>query len=172
MNRWLWAERGVLVDRSNISKMLKRENWSKQSVRLISVNRSEDLLDDYRRTMMDYTADQLVFLDESIFNERTGWRHRAYGPIGAENRYAAGIDRGKSWSVLPAYSLRYGYLDCTGIKKGYNNTEDLLEWIETRHIPAVNRQFEGRAMCIILDNCSTYCDDRILDAIRRAGHTV
>jgi transposase len=34
--------------------------------------------------MKKYAADDLVFLDEAIFNEKTGWRHRGYGPQGGK----------------------------------------------------------------------------------------
>lgn len=48
------------------------------------MDRSETLrrayLDDIRR----FVAEDLIFLDESIFNEETGWRHHAYAPIGDE----------------------------------------------------------------------------------------
>ena len=28
------------------------------------------------------TAEQSIFVDETLFNETTGWRHYAYAPIG------------------------------------------------------------------------------------------
>jgi hypothetical protein len=34
--------------------------------------------------MLQFAANDLVFLDESIFNEKTGWRFQAYAPIGDE----------------------------------------------------------------------------------------
>ena len=46
---------------------------------------SEVLCQAYRCEMTTcFTAKQLVFLDESIFNEKTGWRNFAYAPIGEE----------------------------------------------------------------------------------------
>jgi len=45
--------------------------------------------------MLQFTADDLVFLDESIFNEKTGWRFRAYALIGDEARYEADVQRGR-----------------------------------------------------------------------------
>src|SRR6266480_212487 len=109
----------VRVSQSSISRLLKKENWNRKAMRLISLSRSEDLRDAYREQIRQFTADELVFIDESIFSEKTGWRHRAYGPLGEEARYSADIRRGKSWSILPAYTLRYGYLDCVGIRESY-----------------------------------------------------
>jgi hypothetical protein len=71
--------------------------------------------------MRRYTAEDLVFLDESIFNEKTGWRHYAYALIGYEARYTQEIKRGDTYAILPAYTVNYGYLPCTSIKKGYYN---------------------------------------------------
>ncbi len=34
--------------------------------------------------MSQFAAENLIFLDESIFNEKTGWRYQAYAPIGEE----------------------------------------------------------------------------------------
>jgi len=67
--------------------------------------------------MLHLTAEQLVFVDESLFNESTGWRHRVYAPVGRLARYHASRRRGHSWGVLPAYIVD-GYLPCTAIKEG------------------------------------------------------
>jgi hypothetical protein len=39
--------------------------------------------------MSNFEDRDLVFLDESIFNEMTGWRHRTYAPISHEAHYLA-----------------------------------------------------------------------------------
>jgi hypothetical protein len=151
--------------------MLKKEGWSRKTLRVISLGRCEDLRDDYRRVMAQYNAEDLVFIDESIFNEKTGWRHHAYGPIGEENRWVGDAARGKSWSILPAYT-HTSYLDCTGIKEGYYNLDAMLEWIETQLLPAINCQMGGRAVCIVLDNCSVHYNRIVSNTIQRAGHSL
>ena len=35
---------------------------------------------------------------ESIFNEKTGWRHRAYAPVGHEARHVANVRRGDTYA--------------------------------------------------------------------------
>ena len=67
-----------------------------------------------------YETEQLVFLDESIFNEKTGWRYHTYAPVSHPARYTQDIARGDTYAILPAYTVN-GYLPCTGIKKGYFN---------------------------------------------------
>jgi hypothetical protein len=91
---WLWCERGMLVNKSTISQMLKRQKWTWKKLQQISLDRSEDLRQGWREEMRQYVAEDLVFFDESIFNEKTGWRYQAYGPIGQNIRYPANTQRG------------------------------------------------------------------------------
>ncbi|KAH0541808.1 hypothetical protein FGG08_003763 [Glutinoglossum americanum] len=93
---WLWCERGVLANRSIISRMLKRRKWTQKELRRISLGLSEDLRRGWREEMRQYVAEDLVFFDESIFDEKTGWRYRAYGPIGQDTRYPANTQRGRT----------------------------------------------------------------------------
>ena len=78
--------------------------------------------------MRCYAANDLVFLDESIFKEKTGWRHHVYAPVGDAARYTQDISRGDTWAILPAYTIN-GYLPCTQIRQGYFNKEDFLDYL-------------------------------------------
>ena len=44
--------------------------------------------------MQDVTAEQLVFIDESLFKAQTGWRYLAYSPIGQAARWEDDMRRG------------------------------------------------------------------------------
>ena len=44
--------------------------------------------------MKQFAVEGLVFLDEPIFNEKTGWQYRAYGLIGQDICYPTNIQRG------------------------------------------------------------------------------
>jgi len=59
-----------------------------------SSSRNKELRELYRSNIRRFSADDLVFLDESIFNEKTGWRHHAYAPISHKARWAQDIRRG------------------------------------------------------------------------------
>lgn len=87
---------------------------------------------------MSWTADQLVFIDESLFNEATGWRHYTYALVGQPCRYYASRRRGHSWSVLPAYTVD-GYLPCTAIKEGWFNVEGSIAGWPTNYCLAAVR---------------------------------
>ena len=69
---WLWCEREVLVHRSTVVWALKRRKRTQRELRRISLARSNDLRRQWREEMYRYVAQDLVFLDESIFNEKTG----------------------------------------------------------------------------------------------------
>src|SRR6267378_1433622 len=140
-----------------------------KEVRRISLTQSREARRRYREEISRFPADDLVFLDESIFNEKTGWRHMAYAPIGHEARYSASVRRGKTWSILAAMTLE-GWLDCTGIKEGYYNRENLCSWLKESLLPALDRVY-GRPIVIILDNCSTHIDDEVREIVQTAGHT-
>ena len=75
---------------------------------------------------------------------------------GISARYHADRTRGRSWSVLPAYTLENGltppsgvqllchpltnlleYLPCTAIKEGYN-TDENVDWIINEILPQCN----------------------------------
>ena len=55
--------------------------------------------------MRRFVAEDLIFLDKLIFNEKTGWRLHAYAPISDETRYDADIRRGRTWSICAAMTL-------------------------------------------------------------------
>ena len=57
------------------------------------MDRSETLRRAYLDEIRRFVAEDLIFLDESIFNEKTGRRHHVYAPIGDEARYDADIRR-------------------------------------------------------------------------------
>lgn len=136
MVEWFKEERGITLDQSSVSRILQRNGWSRKSIELRAITRSDSLRKAYLEAMQDYPAEDLIFLDKSIFNEKTGWRHKAWAPIGDRARYQGNIERGNSWSVLPAMTIN-GYLACTRIARGYLDKQDFLDWLEEQLFPAV-----------------------------------
>jgi transposase len=57
--------------------------------------------------------------------------------------------------------------DCTGIKEGYYNRENLCNWLKESLLPALDRVY-GRPIVIILDKCSTI--DEVREIVQTAGH--
>jgi DDE superfamily endonuclease len=117
--------------------------------------------------MLDLAAEQLVFLDDSIFKLQTGWRLVAYGPIGQPTRYSDNMNRGATWSNLPAYTTE-GYLPCTGIQQGYFDGEAFLSWIVNEFLPHLN-PFPLPQSVICFDNLNMHLDDRVQHVLENKG---
>jgi transposase len=88
---WLWCEQGVLVHQSTVSRILRKRKWTQKELCWISLRRSDELRRGWKEEMRQYVAEDLVFFDKSIFNEKTGWRYRAYRPIDQDIHYPADI---------------------------------------------------------------------------------
>jgi transposase len=167
---WLENERGVVVSQPTISRLLKAKGWSRKKIARISRTRSEEARRLYKQHMSRFANEDVVHLDESIFNEKTGWRHYGYAPIGDEARYSADVRRGKTWSICGVLSVD-GLL-CHSTKKGYFNGQQFLEFITEVLIPALREKYSYRPMVVVMDNCSTHINRRVERALREAGYFV
>jgi len=103
--------------------MLKKRGWNRKELRRISMTQSEALRDAFLQEMSNFEDRDLVSL--SIFNEKTGWRHRAYAPVGHEARYVANV-RGDTYAIIAAMTLN-GWLPCTAVKRGYYSKELFID---------------------------------------------
>ena len=68
---WLSYEQDVLIHWSTVSQLLKKNKWTWKQLQHISLNHSKSLHQAYHDDMHQFTADDLIFLDKSIFNEKT-----------------------------------------------------------------------------------------------------
>jgi transposase len=121
--------------------------------------------------MLEYTAEDLVFLDETIVNELTGFRYNAYGPIGSPVRYVTDISRGLTWSIIAAIDVD-DWLDCSRIKLGYYNTEAFITWLKDNLFPCLRAKYGPQTKVIVMDNVNTHCSEDVERAIYEEGHLV
>jgi transposase len=168
---WLREERNVKVTQSTISRMLKRRKWNQKELRIMSMTRNKELREAFRRDMSQFEDRDLIFLDESIFNEKTGWRHRAYAPVGHEARYTQSVRRGATYAIIAATTLE-GWLSCTAMKRGYYSAEEFVHWLQNHLVPTAQERFEGRRPVIVMDNCSIHTGGEVEAALQRAGFLV
>ena len=84
---FLEEEWGINVSQPRICRLLKRSGISRKKGQRVGNMQNSELLDDWQTFMLDIHAEQLVFLDESIFKQQTGWRCMAYAPIGQPARW-------------------------------------------------------------------------------------
>jgi hypothetical protein len=87
--------------------------WSRK----IATKRAKEQSDPLRRVYLarvaqHYIADQIVALDESACNERTGDRKYGWSPINTPVELVYSFKRSERWSILPAMTIN-GYMNYT-----------------------------------------------------------
>ena len=164
--RYLREEWEIDVHKSTICRALKKAGISRKKAQRIGPQ-SETLRVAWQAFASEVKAEQLVFIDETLFRLQTMWRSMAYAPIGDPARYHGDMTRGDAISVLPAYTTE-GYLPCTAIKKGWFNKEAILDWLIDELLPLCN-EYPGERSIIVLDNVSVHVDPRIIEAIQAKG---
>ena len=85
----LWEEWGIHCHQSTISRLIKIRRWSRKKGQRIGNTQSAELRLGWKAQILYLTAEQLIFVDETLFNETTGWRHHTYAPTGHPARYQA-----------------------------------------------------------------------------------
>ena len=71
---FLWEERGIRIHRTILGLWLKKVWWSQKKARRSAKELSLDIRRGFLSEMVGIMAEQMVFLDESLFNETMGWR--------------------------------------------------------------------------------------------------
>lgn len=148
------------------SRFLERNKQSYKVGQKLSDRQCVELRLAWKADMLGLRGQQLVFIDESLFNSTTSWRKKAWSAIGQPTRYHYDISRRKSWSILPAYTVD-GYLQCTSIKEGYFNADEFFNWVQNSLLPVCRP-----GSVIIIDNNNTHVNARIERAITAAGFQV
>jgi transposase len=110
--------------------------------------------------------EQLVFLDETASNERTGDRKKGWSPIGIECTVDKPIKRSERWSILPALSNE-GYIDWI-IYQGSITADLFLEFLQEKILPQCE-PFPGKRSVLIMDNASIHKNVLIKTACDEAG---
>jgi len=102
MQDFLFDEFDAQVSISTVHKTLERARWSRKVARARAAQRNETLRNAWVGIQKSWVVDQLIFLDESALNERTGDRKYGWAPIGSGCRVARPLKRSERWSILPA----------------------------------------------------------------------
>ena len=101
------------------------------------------------RSIADWTAEQLIFIDESAANQRTGDHKYGWAPLGVTPHEYRSFKRSERWSVLPAYTAD-GFI-AWDIKHGSYTIESFNDFIENNVLPLCN-PFPGPRSIIVMDN--------------------
>ena len=114
-----------------------------------AAQRNPELRNAWIRKLADCTAEQLVFIDESAANERTGDRKYGWAPVGVTPHETRSFKRSERWSILPAYTVD-GFI-AWDIKHGSYTIESFEDFIENQLLPLCN-PFPLPRSIIAMDN--------------------
>ena len=127
-------------------------------------SQSKLLHESWQIYMLTVTAEQLIFIDESMFKLQTGWHLWAYSPISQPAQFHDNHQRGKTWSILPAYTTE-DYLSYISIKEDYYNTNEFYNWIINKLLPNL-QPYSGPWSIVCLNNVNVHLHNQIQHAIK------
>ena len=153
MQDFLFDEFDLQVSEATVSHTLLRAHWSRKAVIACAAERSHELRTFWIGRQATWKASQLVFLDESACNERTGDRKFGWAPIGRGCEVSHSIKRSERWSVLPALSVD-GYLSYF-IYQGSITAEIFELFVEQQVLPHCT-PYPGPQSIIILHNAAIH----------------
>lgn len=161
---WLYDEFDLIVSLTLVSRELKGMRWSRK----IATKRAAEQSDALRRVFQariqtNYTAAQVVALDESACNERTGDRKYGWGPIGQSVELKYSMKRSERWSLLPAMTVD-GYLTHR-VFQGAITAEIMLDFLKTDVLPRLTPGYH----VLLMDNASIHRSPAIVRLCRDFG---
>ena len=111
-------------------------------------------------------AEQLVFLDESAANERTGDRKYGWSPEGTICGVDRVLKRSERWSILPALAVD-GYLSYL-IFQGSITSAIFEAFVEEQVLPHCT-PYPGPRSVLILDNAAIHKSTRLRELYKQHG---
>lgn len=146
------------VSAASIYRFLKKQSYTRKVAVRVAQEQNPLLREAWRLRMVSYHPRQLICIDESASNEKTGWRKYAWAPRGFSATYVGSIKRTVRWSILPALSYD-GYIGTPLVVHGSITREILLEWLQNDVLPFCNPYSEEEPTersVIVLDNASIH----------------
>jgi transposase len=167
MKDFLYDEFDIEISVSGIWRELYRMRYSRKIASKRAKEQSEPLRRIYlARIAQHYTADQIVALDESACNERTGDRKYGWSPINSSVELVYSFKRSERWSILPAMTI-HGYMSYT-VFQGAITSELMEEFLEYQVLPFCNPHPAPNSV-IVLDNASIHRSARVRQLCEAAG---
>jgi transposase len=140
----------VVVGESTVWDLLQRNKWSRKACRRRAAERSEALRFAWQRKQLDWRAQDIVCVDESACNERTGHRKFGWSLKGTPCYTTQSQKRSERYSILPAISIN-GFLPCTLIRQGSITGEIFYTWLKDELLPLLSP-----GQILVLDNASIH----------------
>jgi transposase len=158
----------IEVSQYTISTALARIKLTRKKLKKEAAQRNQELRTAWQDTLQYFSANQLVFVDETGSDERTGDRQYGWATIGEKARVSRWFGSRKRVSFLGAYTIE-GYI--TGITFGGTcNAELFEEFIIDNLLPLCNPYPQPRSV-LVMDNASIHHTfrDRLETACRAKG---
>lgn len=141
------------VSRYTIGRVLKELNYTRKTVSRAAKQQDELLRSAYLLNVAQYKPDQLVFLDESAFNEHTTFRSKGYSLRGTPIAIQQDLKKSERVSLIAALSYR-GFL-AYDLEVGSYNSGTFAEFVQFKLLPKMNA-FPAPNSVLVLDNCAIH----------------
>ena len=99
--------------------------------------------------LSEWSPEQLIYIDENMYNERTSDRKYGWAPIGKAAHKIGSYKCSERFSILPAYTCN-GFIDWDLIQGAYN--ADLFALFVKTHVIPHTTPFPGSRSVLIMDN--------------------
>lgn len=164
---FLRDEHKVDVSPSTITRLLKEKDtdWSRKISGRVAEQQDPDLRDLYLYKIPDCHSYQMVFIDESGCDKRTGHRRYGWAKRGVRPRRTAKYNREQRFRVLAAYTQ--GGIELSRVFPG-STTTDVFEDFMDQLLRHCGRWPEPKSV-LIMDNASSHCSDRTEQMCTEAG---
>jgi transposase len=114
----------VKLNQPQMSRMYKSLGITNKKLKYTATQQEQALIDQWANKMKAWKCSQLVYIDESASNEKTGERKYGWAPLGIPAKQKQWLKRSKRWSVLPAYTYE-GYIKAITFQGGI--TQEIFE---------------------------------------------
>ena len=149
---FLRDEYDIQTSRQSVGRLMKRRNWTFKRSQRMHTERDDELRANHFASLVYFTADQVIAIDESAANKRTKDCRYGWSPRGMPCRVRLPGRRSSRWSILPVLGIN-GFLHYEVFHRSYN-TERFNDFIE-RLLPMMTL-FPGPRSVLLLDNCRTH----------------
>lgn len=144
---------GVYVCLATICNTLRHIKVTRKKLKVEASQRNDELRNQWLYDLQFYSASQLVFVDESGSDDRTGDRFYGWSTEGSRAVVRRWLQNRDRVSVLPAYTIE-GYI-ASQTFYGTCDGEIFESFIIDRLLPLCN-PFPGPRSVIVMDNASIH----------------
>lgn len=150
----LLAEFGQFVSLCTIGRCLRDSDFTYKIAAHQASQRDAVVRVAFLENFANFTAKQLVYVDETYASDKVALRKFGWSPKGLPCRVEEHLYYSDRYSILPAYTVD-GYLPNALIKQGSVTAHDFLLWLQSSVLPHCKR-FPGRRSVLVVDNCATH----------------